>query len=97
MTTGADDHGDCALCRRSTRLTFHHLIPRKVHRRSFFRRKYSRDELQSGVDLCRLCHRGLHTLYDEMELAKRLSTLAALQQDPAVQKHVTWVRKQKRG
>ena len=30
----------CELCQRERELTFHHLIPKKVHRRAFFRRTY---------------------------------------------------------
>lgn len=85
----------CTLCGRSTDLTFHHLIPRKVHRRNYFRRHYSREQLQQGIDLCRLCHKGLHRLYDEMTLARRLNRLEALLADPAIRRHVAWVRKQR--
>ncbi len=88
-------HGSCALCDRITALTFHHLIPRKMHRRPRFRRDYSREQLNAGIDICRRCHSGLHKLHDEMTLAKRLNTLEALQQDDAVQRHVSWVSRQK--
>jgi 5-methylcytosine-specific restriction endonuclease McrA len=87
--------GPCTLCGRHTELTFHHLVPRKVHRRNFFRKAFEREVLQQGVDLCRLCHKGLHRLYDEMTLAKQLNTLEALRADPAIQRHVHWVRKQR--
>lgn len=88
-------HGPCALCKRDTVLTFHHLIPRKVHRRARYRKTYSRETLQRGIELCRRCHTGLHHLYDEMTLAQRLNTLESLQQDEAVQRHVLWVARQK--
>ena len=87
--------GDCALCGRHTALTFHHLIPRKVHRRPRFRKRYERAVLQRGIALCRLCHKGIHRLYDEMTLARDLSSLEALSSDPAIQRHVAWVRKQR--
>lgn len=85
----------CALCGRETELTFHHLIPRKVHRRTYFRNHYDKQQLQRGIDICRLCHKGLHRLYDEMTLAKSLNTLQALREDPSIQRHITWVRKQR--
>ena len=88
-------HGPCALCGRETALTFHHLIPRKMHRRSRFRKRYSRDELNTGIDICPRCHRGLHRLYDEMTLATTLNTLDALREDDAIQRHARWVRRQK--
>ena len=88
-------HGACALCGRVTRLTFHHLIPRKMHRRPRFRKRHSREELARGIDLCPRCHRGLHRLHDEMTLASSLNTLEALRGDEAVARHVAWVARQK--
>ncbi|MCH9648910.1 MAG: hypothetical protein K0U98_11780 [Deltaproteobacteria bacterium] len=87
--------GCCILCGRQSRLTFHHLIPRKVHRRNRFKKQHGRTELQKGIDICQLCHWGLHNLYDEMTLAQRFSTVESLRQDDAIRKHVSWVRKQK--
>lgn len=93
--SGRPKTGCCALCGRDTELTFHHLIPRKVHRRTRFRKHLGDDELRAGVDLCRLCHKGVHRLYDEMTLATRLNTLEALRADDALQRHAGWVRKQR--
>jgi len=86
----------CALCEQERSLTFHHLIPRKLHRRTAFKKNYSKEELNRGIQICVLCHRGIHRLYDEMALGKRLNTLAALLSDKAIQRHVQWVAKQKR-
>ena len=90
------DEQTCALCGRHAPLTFHHLIPRKLHRRKHFKKHYTREERNAGIDLCRPCHNGLHDLYDEMTLGKQFYTLALLQSDPAVAKHVAWVSKQKK-
>ena len=87
--------GVCCLCGRQTQLTFHHLIPRKVHRRKHFRKHVARDALQAGIDICTPCHKGVHRLYDEMTLAKCFPTLEALRADPALHRHVMWVRKQR--
>jgi 5-methylcytosine-specific restriction endonuclease McrA len=87
------DPSECELCQRNTQLTFHHLIPRKLHRRPRFKKHFSSDELNSGVMLCYDCHRAIHRFYDEMTLAKDYSTLAALKEDPAVQKHIRWIQK----
>ena len=86
----------CELCMRRLALTFHHLIPKKMHRRTFFRKNYSREELNQGVYLCRACHSGLHKLYDEMTLAKQFNTLAQLKKDERIRSHSEWVAKQKR-
>ncbi|MGY6632118.1 MAG: hypothetical protein ACXIUL_14060 [Wenzhouxiangella sp.] len=85
----------CVLCQRQVALTFHHLVPRKVHRRARFKKHLSEEQRQAGIMICHLCHRGLHKLYDEMTLATRLNTLEKLQADEAVQRHVDWVAKQK--
>jgi len=85
----------CELCCAERELTFHHLIPKKVHRRAFFRRNYQRDQLQSGVHLCRLCHRAVHRFFDEMTLAKQYASLAALRAAPELQRHAAWARRQK--
>lgn len=85
----------CELCERDVPLTFHHLIPRMVHKRNYFKKRYNKEELNQGIDICRKCHSGIHKLYDEMTLAKDFDTLEKLQTDSAVQKHVGWVRKQK--
>ena len=87
--------GECELCGRHTDLSFHHLIPRKMHRRAHFKKHYSKEQLQAGVLLCRLCHRGIHRLYDEMTLAKQFQDLASLRSDAAIAKHVAWVQKQR--
>lgn len=86
---------NCALCGRTCPLTFHHLIPRKLHRRTHFRKRYSKDQLQQGIYLCRPCHSGVHKLFDEMTLGKHLNSLPALQENPQVQKHSQWVAKQR--
>lgn len=85
----------CVLCQRKVSLTFHHLIPRKMHRRTYFRKNFSRQTLAEGIWVCRKCHSGLHRLYDEMTLAKQFYSLKLLHADPAVRKHVQWVAKQK--
>lgn len=89
------EQGICALCGRLCPLTFHHLIPRKLHRRAHFQKHFDKQALQRGIYLCRACHRGIHRLFDEMTLGRQFNTLAALQENPDVQRHVAWVAKQK--
>lgn len=89
-------HGPCALCGRVCALTFHHLIPRKLHRRTFFQKHFTREQLNAGLDICRACHDGIHDHFDEMTLARRLNSLEALRSDPDIRKHTAWAAKQKR-
>lgn len=92
--TAANDLS-CALCGQLRDLYFHHLIPRKMHRRNNFKKNYSREQLDAGIMICKLCHRGLHKTYDEMTLAKDFNTIEAIRQDDTMQRHILWSRKQK--
>lgn len=86
----------CELCCRRQPLTFHHLIPRKNHRKGYFQRHFSKDELsRRGLMLCRLCHRHLHRLYDEGELGRRLNTKEAILAEPEMQRFLAWAKKQR--
>jgi 5-methylcytosine-specific restriction endonuclease McrA len=63
--------GLCELCGRPDQsLTFHHLIPRRCHRKRRFRARFSLIEMRSrGLSICQLCHSGIHDLIpDELEL-----------------------------
>ena len=87
--------GECPLCQRTTALTFHHLIPKKMHRRSFFKKTYKREQLAIGIYICRQCHNGIHLLFDEMTLGKHFNTVEKLLLDEPLQKHFRWVARQR--
>ena len=86
----------CELCQQVRDLTFHHLIPRKLHRRNSFRKRFDKDSLSQGIYICRICHNGLHKTYDELSLAKRFSSKSAILSDEKLSKHIEWSAKQKR-
>ena len=65
-----------------------------MHRRKGFRRRYTRDELNVGIWICRQCHRGIHAIYDELTLAKQFCTLDLVLADPALSSHFAWVARQ---
>lgn len=85
----------CSTCGRKTRLTFHHLIPRKLHRRGYFKRNYDRQALNAGIYVCRRCHSGIHARYDEMTLGKHFASLEALLADEDLARHFSWVARQR--
>jgi hypothetical protein len=87
--------GTCPCCKRNCLLTFHHLIPKKVHRRVRFRKHYSKEQLNAGINICRQCHSGIHNTYNEMQLAKQFYSLEALLADKDLARHFHWVSKQK--
>ena len=86
----------CELCHRSgLKLTRHHLIPRKRHRRRSCQQRFDREEMKDRIAmLCGPCHRTIHANLSEQELEAAYNTLEDLAQHPAISKFVSWVRKQ---
>ncbi len=90
--------GPCELCgREGQELTFHHLIPRHVHKKPRFRDRFGIAEMRSrGLWVCHACHSGIHDLIpDEKVLGWDYNTREALMDHEGIKKHVDWVRKQK--
>ncbi len=85
----------CPLCARQTHLSFHHLIPRKVHRRAHYRKNYSKAQLNEGIYVCKKCHAGMHKAYDEMTLAKEFNSIDKIKADVTLARHFEWVAKQR--
>lgn len=82
----------CELCGRSRPLTFHHLIPRTLHRNKWFKKRYSRDELRSGLELCRDCHSAIHRFVPrEKDLGRDYWTKTLLLEHEQIAKFVAWV------
>ena len=72
----------CALCGRAfgDRIEKHHLVPR----------------LKGGtgtVPLHPICHKKIHSLFTESELATRFNTIAALADHPDMAAFIKWVQK----
>jgi 5-methylcytosine-specific restriction endonuclease McrA len=78
----------CQLCGRDVScLTEHHLVPRQHTKR----KKQIPGET---IDICSPCHRQIHVLFDNRQLAQELDTIDRLQNHPAMAGFLTWVRKQ---
>lgn len=86
----------CELCRRSgVKLTKHHLIPRKRHRRRSCQERFDREEMTTRIAmLCQPCHSTVHAHLSEQELEASFNTVQALAQHPDIEKFVAWVAKQ---
>ncbi|MFK7988961.1 MAG: hypothetical protein AB8I08_23285 [Sandaracinaceae bacterium] len=82
----------CRLCDRIRPLTFHHLIPRTLHRKPRYKRQFTREALQQGVMLCRDCHDAVHRFVSEKELGAVYRTLDALRAHPEIARFVAWVK-----
>ncbi len=81
----------CAFCRRERLLTFHHLIPRTTHRNKWFRKNFSKQQMQEGVMLCRDCHKKVHQVHTEKVLGRQFNAPEKLIADPEIAKFVQWV------
>lgn len=90
-------HGKCELCSREQPLTEHHLIPRAVHGKKYFQKRFTKEEMKHRrISICRKCHGGIHRLIpDEKELARDFSTKELLLADERITKHIKWVAKQR--
>ena len=83
----------CQLCRCEEAYNFHHFIPRTLHSNKWFKKRFTQDQLRSGVNVCKTCHRAIHDLVpDKKELGRRYNTLAGLLGHPEVAKFVRWKR-----
>jgi hypothetical protein len=87
----------CELCNRELLefLSFHHLIPRALHGKKRYKKKYTREELNRGLDICKDCHSGIHDLLTEKQLGETYNTKEQLLAHEGIAKHVAWVKKQK--
>jgi hypothetical protein len=75
----------CPLCDRpmppGARASRHHLTP-----------KLKGGTHKGTVRLHQICHSAIHARYREAEIARRLSDVASLRDDPELQRFVAWVR-----
>jgi len=76
----------CALCERDVpSLTEHHLTPRS---------KGKPGQVLPVVQICSACHRQLHALFTNDELATFLNSVDRIKSHPAMGRFLNWVRKQ---
>ena len=77
----------CSLCQRQVPaelITQHHLKPREKGGKAEHR-----------TPLCRPCHKQLHALFSNADLARLYDSIEALRQAPVLQPFLKWIRKQK--
>jgi len=97
MKIGNKKIGICEMCLRGeVALTFHHLIPRTLHSRKWFKKNFDIKTLENGINICTDCHRAIHNFINEKELGKTYNTLQALLTHSQIPKFISWVKKQKR-
>jgi hypothetical protein len=77
----------CALCEREVPpelITLHHLKPRQKG-----------GTAEDRTPVCRPCHKQIHALFGNADLAKSYASIQALQGSPQLQGFIKWIRKQR--
>jgi hypothetical protein len=86
----------CELCQSEDAHNFHHFIPRTLHSNKWFKKRYTREQMREGLNLCKSCHQAIHDLIpDEKELGRHYNTMEKLLAHPQVAGYVKW--KKERG
>jgi hypothetical protein len=88
----------CALCGRVTRngTTEHHLIPRTCHSNKWFKKSFTREQMQETVSLCAECHSSIHEFIPrEKQLGRYYHSIKLLLAHEKLGRFVAWVSKQK--
>ncbi|KGM46308.1 HNH endonuclease [Neobacillus niacini] len=76
--------GTCELCEREeVETTVHHLLPKEMG-----------GTFGATADLCIPCHKQIHALYTNEEIAARLTTISELKEDSQLSRFLKWIRKQ---
>jgi len=74
----------CELCgRKGVETTIHHLLPKEMG-----------GTFGTTASLCIPCHKQIHALYTNEEIAARLSTIQELRADEQLSRFIKWIRKQ---
>ncbi|SDW72663.1 hypothetical protein SAMN05443545_102510 [Aidingimonas halophila] len=82
----------CELCGRAAPLTKHHLIPRSLHGKAKYRKRFSRVERQTSILwLCHACHRHIHHVLSEREMADGYCSRDALMSHESIRTFVEWL------
>ena len=87
----------CELCQCEEAYNFHHFIPRTLRSNKWFKRRYTRQEMQQGMEVCKPCHSAIHDLIpDEKKLGRNYNTREKLLDHPQLQGFVRWKREKAR-
>lgn len=81
----------CELCLAEEAYNFHHSIPRTLHSNKWFKKRFTREEMGRGLNLCKQCHSTIHEIVpDEKELGRRWNTRDKLLAHPQIGAYVAW-------
>lgn len=79
----------CELCEREVEVTtLHHLRPKSR------RNKYEKVAELPTARLCWPCHRQIHALFSNHQLAEQFNSLEALRDEERLKRFIAWIRRQ---
>lgn len=82
----------CELCDRGGVLTRHHLVPKKEHKKIVHLKTKTKQELNKSVAyFCLACHKQIHALFSEKDLAITFNTVESLLANEQVKKWVKFI------
>jgi hypothetical protein len=82
----------CEICKRDwVPLTYHHLIPRSMHQKSLKRGWHEEWELNKVAWLCGACHRCVHRVATNVELAREWDSVEKLREREDIGRFAAWV------
>ena len=86
----------CELCHAGRVHNFHHFIPKTLHSNKWFKKRYTREEMSKGLDLCKECHDTIHDIEpDEKKLGRNFNTREKLLSHPLIGNYVRWKHERK--
>jgi hypothetical protein len=85
----------CELCGRINLCNEHHLIPRTNHKNKWFKKNFSKEEMNETILICvNDCHYNIHKLIsDEKELGKNYNTINKLLSNDLIKNYIDWIEK----
>jgi len=91
-----EEQTTCELCGREEELQSHHLIPRSRNKSKHNKKKNKSDmgrkeKLEQVAMLCGPCHKQLHTLIENSELARDYYELDFIRLHPGMAKFIDWI------
>ena len=92
---GKKNKEKCELCgRENSTLTFHHLVPKKLHKKNAVNQLFPDTDLNSyGIIVCSPCHKMIHKKINHFELAAQYYSLEKLKKHFELSKFITFQQK----
>ena len=79
----------CELCGTESAYNFHHFIPKTLHSNKWFKKRYTREQMSEGIDVCKSCHKAIHEP-NEKKLGRQYNTKKKLLSHPQILTYIKW-------